>query len=99
MRNKQRESVKSVQRRLEIEQSLSHYPALPPDKVLDLVYWFKREATAMEIASVASNPAIQTRYRQFREKHITKLSAGETILATGLGTIIIVVMAVLISIP
>lgn len=89
--------MKSVQRRLEIEQSLSHYPALPPDKVLDLIYWFKREATAMEIASVASNPAIQTKYSQFREKHINNLSVGGTILSTILGVIIIVILAVAIS--
>lgn len=99
MRVKQTESIKSVQRRLEIERNLSQYPALPPDKISDLIHWFKREATAMEVASVARNPAIQSRYLQFHNKHISKMSIGETILVTVFAMVVIVSIAIVIAVP
>ena len=99
MRKKRPDPIKSVQRRLEVEAKLAEYPELTSDKVIDLIYWFKREATAMEVATVASNPDIQDSYRQFRDRHLDKLSTGEIFLATGLGMILIVVVAIVIAVP
>ena len=99
MRKKRPDPIKSVQRRLEVEARLAEYPELTSDKVIDLIYWFKREATAMEVATVASNPEIQDRYRQFRDRHLDKLSTGEIVLATGFGMILIVVVAIALAVP
>lgn len=99
MRNKRRNIIKSVQRRLEVEITLSEYPNLSADRIVDLMYWFKREATALEVATIASNPAIQKNYRQFRDTHLERLSAREVVLATGLGVILIVTVAVIIVLP
>lgn len=99
MRNNRRNNIKSVQRRLEVEVTLAEYPDLPADRIVDLMYWFKREATALEVATVASNPAIQKNYRQFRDAHLDRLTTREVVLATSLGVILIVAVAVAIALP
>lgn len=78
---------------------MADYPELPPDKLLDLIYWFKREATAMEVAAVACNPDIQAKYRQFRNRHLNDLTVGELVLAIGLGMVLIVMIAVVVAVP
>lgn len=63
------------------------------------MYWFKQEATALEVATIASNPAIHSNYRQFRETHLDRLTTREMVLTTGLGVILIVAVAVIIAFP
>lgn len=99
MRKKRPPQIKSVQRRLQIEATLAEYPSVSPDKIIDVIYWFKREATAMEVASVASNPDLQTNYRSFRDRHLGKLSMGELIVAIGVGMVLIVTIAAVVAVP
>jgi hypothetical protein len=93
MRNTRRIPIKSVRRRLDVEEKLVDYPDLSADKLLDLIYWFKREATVMELAAIASNPRVRDNYRQFRARYLGKLTMGETVLATVLGAGLIVMIA------
>jgi hypothetical protein len=99
MRKKRRPYIKSVQRRLQIEAMLADYPSVSPDKIIDVIYWFKREATAMEVASVASNPDLQKSYRSFRDRHLGKLSMSELIVAIGVGMVLIVTIAAVVAVP
>lgn len=94
MRNKRYYTLKSAQRRLEVETTLTNYPDLPADRIVDLLYWFKREATPKEIATMARNPAISENYRHFRDTHLDRMTTGGAILATGLGIVLIVAAAV-----
>lgn len=96
---RRRNSINSVQRRLHIEATLAHYPHVTAVQLSDIISWFRREASAMEVASLASNPAIQPQYRQFRNQHIDRLSVGEIALCIGLGAILIVTVAVLVAMP
>lgn len=98
MRKKRSDTAKTVQRRLQVEASLAEYPHLPADQIIDLVHWFKREATPMEVAAIASNPRILGKYRQFRSAYLDRLSAGEVILGIGLGTLLIVTASVIFAI-
>lgn len=99
MQSRRPDPIKSVQRRLQIEAALAEYPELSPDKLIDVIYWFKREATALEVASVACNPELQSKYRVFRNKHLDKLSIGELIVAIGVGMVVIVAITALIVVP
>lgn len=96
---RRRNSINSVQRRLHIEATLAHYPYVTAVQLSDIISRFRREASAMEVASLASNPAIQPQYRQFRSQHIDRLSVGEIALCIGLGAILIVTAAVLVAMP
>lgn len=98
MRNKQRSLNRSVRRRLEIEKILSQYPNLPSNKINEIVHWFKREATAMEVAVVASNLDVQDSYEQFRQAHIDKLTPVELAVTVFICMAVIVALAVGVAI-
>jgi hypothetical protein len=99
MRKRRRDPIKSVQRRLQIEAALAEYPEVSPDRLSDVIQWFKREATAMEVASVACNPDLQSKYRSFRNRHLDKLSAGELFVTIGVGMVLIVAVAAVLAVP
>jgi hypothetical protein len=90
MRNSNRhEPIKTVERRLEIEKALARYPHLSAETIRDVVSWFKREASAMEVASLASNPDIHDNYRAFRKAHVDRFTTAEKIVTTGIGAAVI----------
>lgn len=99
MRNMRRIPIKSVRRRLDVEEKLSNYPDLPADKLLDLIYWFKREATVMELAVIARNPRVQDNYRQFRDKYLDRITVSGTMLAALLGAVLIVMVTAAAVLP
>lgn len=99
MQNRRRDPIKSVQRRIQVEASLANYPELSPDKLLDLIYWFKREATPREVAVVAGNPDIQAKYRHFRERHLDQIRTGELAWGLGLGLLLVVMIAAVTAMP
>ena len=84
----------SIQRKLEIEAALAEYGDLPADRIVDLVGWFRREATAREIATIAGNPAIADNYQHFRALHLVGMTTGGAVLCTFIGAVLIVVLAV-----
>lgn len=56
-----------------IEALLARYPRVDADELAELKTWFRKEASAFDVASMASKEAIQTPYRQFRADHIDRL--------------------------
>lgn len=97
MRTTRRIPIKSVQRRLDVEEKLSGYPDISAEKLLDLIYWFKREATAMELATIAGNPKVRDNYRQFRDKYLDKITIGETAITAVLGVILIAMVTAVVT--
>ncbi|MFN3425771.1 MAG: hypothetical protein ACK40C_13800 [Novosphingobium meiothermophilum] len=57
-------------RRAHVEALLTTYPDVTPEEQALLITWFRRQASAMDVALVASNPAAERGYRQFRADHI-----------------------------
>lgn len=62
-----------------IEATLARYPHLDETEVLDLKHWFRREASAFEVASLASKDAITEQYRAFRAKYVDNFDAGDVL--------------------
>ena len=61
-----------------IETLLNRYPNVSDEEVVQLKRWFGKQASAFEIASMASkNPA---GYGQFRSDHIDKFTIVEMVL-------------------
>lgn len=63
-----------------VEQLLSRYPAIAPDEVEDLKRWFNKEASAFDVASLASIESIHASYVAFRADHIDGLKARDYII-------------------
>ncbi|GAB5351202.1 hypothetical protein [Qipengyuania sp. 483] len=77
-----------------IEILLNRYPDVSDEEVVQLKRWFGKQASAFEIASMASkNPA---GYGQFRSDHIDKFTIVEMVLiALFAGAIVSIIVLVL----
>jgi hypothetical protein len=58
------------ERRARIEALVACYPDLEADELDELVHWYRREASAMDVALVASNEAITERFAAFCRAHV-----------------------------
>ncbi|WP_143004828.1 hypothetical protein [Novosphingobium aromaticivorans] len=61
-------------RRAHVEALLSAYPDVTPEERELLVNWFRKDATALDVALVASNPAAERGYRRFRAQHVDRFT-------------------------
>ncbi len=64
-------------RRAHVEALLSAYPDVTPDEHGLIVNWFRKDATALDVALVASNPQAERGYRAFRAAHIDKFTVKD----------------------
>jgi hypothetical protein len=81
-------------RRTEMESVLAKYPHLSEEQLTALVAWFRKEASALDVATMASNPDVADNYRSFRTDHIDPITRGEWIQA--LLIILVVIIALLV---
>lgn len=82
----------SPKRRARAEGILARYPELDRDELAELLHWYRREASAMDVALLASNEAIRERYHAFRRAHVDRFSlkeklVGALLVAGGAGAI------------
>ena len=61
----------------EIEATLLRYPDIDNAELADLKRWFDKEASALEVASLASKDTLRRQYGEFRAAHIDKLGGLE----------------------
>ncbi len=66
-------------RRARFEATLAQYPHLTRDRLAELIAWFRTEASARDVAMIASNDAIVEPYRRFRADHIDPLTARDVL--------------------
>jgi hypothetical protein len=71
-----------------IEALLCRYPRLDQAELADLKRWFSREASAFDIASLASREELSEPYAQFRAEHVDRFTARDlTIMLAGLAIV------------
>ena len=82
--------------RLRVERLLERYPALSEGELEALLHWFDREASALDVALVASNERIGRGYGQFKAEHIDRFDIWDGVRASlfvaALGATIVVVL-------
>ena len=74
--------------RARTEALLAQYPDLDLSQLGELKHWFRRRATAADVASLACNERLYSRYRAFHEQHIDRFTVRDK-----------AVIAVLTSLP
>ena len=72
-----KEQQDGAARRVQIEVALADYPDLDKDRLADVIRWFRKEASALDVATLASNEAIAEPYRRFRAEHIDPLNGSD----------------------
>jgi hypothetical protein len=70
----------SPRRRADAEALLARYHELDGDELAELLQWYRREASSMDVALLASNEAIEEPYRAFRREHVDRFSAKEKVV-------------------
>lgn len=65
-----------------VESLITRYPDTTEAEVQDLKKWFIKEASAFEVASLASKESIHANYAAFRAEHIDVFKAKDYAVAT-----------------
>ena len=71
--------IGSAEQRARIEKMLAQYPDISPNHLAALITWFRKEASALDVALIASNEAIAQSYRRFRNDHIDPLTVKDLV--------------------
>jgi hypothetical protein len=85
----------SQSKRAHVERLLARYPRLTGAQIEDLTSWFNREASAYDRATIASNEAVRSQYREFSKAHLDPFTPQDLIRA---GLFIAVVIAGIVGI-
>ena len=64
-----------------IERLLARYPALTEPELQELHRWFESEASALDVATIASNERIRGGYSLFKTEHIERLDGRDMLRA------------------
>ncbi|WP_228242897.1 hypothetical protein [Porphyrobacter sp. GA68] len=56
---------------------LARYPALDDAELAELVRWFKKEASALDVGLIASDPELCHSYQRLKDDHLTRLGAAD----------------------
>jgi hypothetical protein len=82
--------------RAAIKRALARYPDLSPDEVKQVDRYLRKDATAFERASIASDPDLHDKYRQFyHDQYFDRLRPFEiALVAAGVVAAAVVVLAI-----
>ncbi|MFA7603542.1 MAG: hypothetical protein WCY29_11090 [Novosphingobium sp.] len=69
MTRKQTDSSERILRRRAIERVIAQYPDINEEQLHRLFDYFRLEASAAEVARIATNPRIRPQYRQLCRDH------------------------------
>ena len=90
--------TEAAERRSAAERAIARYPAMEPDEIAALVRYIRKEAGPLDRASIASNPALHERYRQFcRDQHLDGLRPFEiALVVAALAAVAVVVLTIVL---
>lgn len=83
-------------RRAHVEALLSAYPDVTPEERQLMVNWFRSEASALDVALVASNPAAERGYRRFRSENVDRFTIRDMVYALGFAAIVAVAVLLIV---
>ena len=65
------------QRRDRIATLLAKYPGLDDDELADLLHWFKKEASALDVGLISSDPNLRAPYEGLKKDHLDRLNGAD----------------------
>ena len=85
------------QRRDRITTLLAKYPKLGDEELADLLHWFKKEASALDVGLIAIDPNLKATYDALKEDHLDRVSGVDLLLMVILIGGVFAALALLIS--
>lgn len=70
-------SASDEERRHYVLELLTRYPALESTELADLVHWLRKEASALDVGLIASDPKLKAPYESLREDHLSRLNGAD----------------------
>lgn len=83
-------------RRAQIEAALAEYPHIEAERLDALLVWFRKEASALDVAMLASNQAIAAPYARFRADHIDPFKGRDIVRGVLFAAVIVAVIAAIV---
>jgi hypothetical protein len=80
--------------RARAEELFDRYPRLDRLELAELLNWYRREASAMDVALIASDERLRGKFEAFHERHIKPFNWKEKLVTAALGSAIIALLAV-----
>ncbi|GEM_PF-963379 len=96
MTNTESGADQALQLRLQAEGLLRQYPTISEEEIGQLRHYFRKQASALDIGTIASNDALRSGYRQFRADHVDKIGLRDMGIALGLLALVAASIAVVI---
>lgn len=76
-----------------VETLLARYPDISEAEVASLKTWFRKEASAFDVASIASKERVAPGYQRFRADHIDRFTSKDLLGAAA----VVAAVAILIA--
>lgn len=73
------EGANSACERSRIEIILAKYPYTEPEELADLLHWFRKRASALDVGMLASDPQLAKPYQLFKADHLDRLRGMDLI--------------------
>lgn len=71
-------------RQARVEAALALYPDLDAGSLADVLQWFRKEASALDVAMLASNPDLRVPYEGLKADHLDRFTVRDISVAIGL---------------
>jgi hypothetical protein len=82
-------------RRAHIEAVLASYPHVGPEETALLISWFRKEASALDVGIIASDPLLDKNYQQFKADHLDRIRGADLVRAFLLvSTAVVAILAI-----
>jgi hypothetical protein len=84
------------ERRTSIETALANYPNIDADSVEQIKTWFRKEASSLDIALLASDERLAEAYRHFRADHIDRFSAPDLVRGIVFSLVVVLIVTLIV---
>lgn len=90
------DGASGAEARARIEAVLAEYPHVGPEGLDELLTWFRKEASSLDVALIASNPAIAEPYARFRADHIDPLRGKDVVRGVLVAALVVAIVAAIV---
>ena len=71
----------AAERRAHVAALIARYPNLAPEELEQVHHWFRKDASALEVGMLASEPDIFAQYQAYRAEHCDRYTLGDFVRA------------------
>lgn len=75
------EGADRAERRARAEALLIRYPAIEQQELAELIYWARKDASALDVGMIGSDPLLGPPWRLFARDHIDRITPVDLLYA------------------